>query len=265
MARRRQLEQPNLAQWFSGLRSDYEAARSNRFTRVRSGVLSSGSGADYHYRSESQYLKLMEYARDIDRNDLAVGQTITRAVEQTIGDGFSLDVNTGDDGLDKELKPRWTDWSEDPEQCDVQGEKTFWDMEQLALRDTFVAGDILALPLREGSLEMIEAHRLRTATNTTRNVVHGVLLDERRRRLEYWFTRDEIDPMRAVSRVSDMRRIPAYGEDGFRQVFHVYNPRRVSQTRGVTALAPIFNATTILDDTIFAKLIQSQVLSLIHI
>ena len=261
MARRRRIEQPSLTAWFDGLRADYDAAKSNRFTRVRSGVATGGSGADHHYRSESQYLKLMEYARDLDRNDLAVGQIISRAVDQTIGDGFPLDVNTGDEKVDVDLKASWKDWSEDPEQCDVQGEKTFWDMEQLTLRQTLVDGDILALPLLEGSLEMTEAHRLRTATNTTRNVVHGILLDQRRRRLEYWFTRDEIDPMRPVARVSDMRRIPAYGEDGFRQVFHVYNPRRISQTRGVTALAPIFNATTIIDDTIFAKLIQSQVCS----
>jgi len=270
--RRRNSDQPTMAEWYSGLRADYDAAKTGRFTRRRSGVSASGSGADFHYRSEAQYLKLMEYARDLDRNDLAIGQTITRAVQNTIQDGFKLDVRTGDEKLDKDLAARWTDWTEDAEQCDVAGDLTFWEMEQIVLRSCFVAGDILPLPIRDsgrdsGALQLVEAHRLRTPTNAKLKradgsaVIHGVKIDQQRKRQEYWFTRDDISPMQTVSRVGQVEKIPAYGEDGEKQVFHVYDPRRATQTRGITALAPMFTASTIIDDVIFAKLVQAQVCS----
>ena len=74
MRRRRRIEdQPSLAGWFDGMRADYDAAKSSRFQRKRTGVSLGGSGADYHFRSEADYLRLMEYSRDLDRNDLAIG------------------------------------------------------------------------------------------------------------------------------------------------------------------------------------------------
>jgi capsid protein len=42
-------------------------------------------------------------------------------------------------------------------------------------------------------------------------------------------------------------------------VFHVYNPKRVSQTRGVGALAPVFTLCDQFDDINFAQLVKQQV------
>ena len=49
--------------------------------------------------------------------------------------------------------------------------------------------------------------------------------------------------------------------DGIRQVFHVYDPKRVQVTRGVTQLAPVFSLSGMLEDINFAKLVQQQVVS----
>jgi capsid protein len=49
--------------------------------------------------------------------------------------------------------------------------------------------------------------------------------------------------------------------DGIRQLFHVYNSKRMNQTRGVTALAPIFSLAGMFEDIQFAKLVQQQVVS----
>jgi lambda family phage portal protein len=249
-----------MAEAFAGLRNDYAAAKSNRFRRTRT-VPSLGSGADYHYRSESEFLRILEYARDMDRNDSIVGQTIDRAVTNTIQSGFALDPQTGDEKLDKDLLARWQAWAEDAEACDLAGEHTFADMERLILRSMFVDGDILALQTKTGALELIEAHRLRTPRGTKRNVVHGVLLNDQRRRLEYWLTKRDIDPNSAVHKVSDIRAYPARDGEGRRQVFHIYNPKRVSQTRGISAMAPIFDLLGMFEDIQFAKLVQQQVVS----
>ena len=259
--RRRSPFEASTQEHFDSARSDYAAAKASRYRRKRTGVAASGSGADYHYRNEGDYLRLLELARDMDRNDVIVGQTVDRAVNNCLQDGMVLDVKTGDTGLDKELWYRWEDFSEDPDKCDLQGEMSFADIETLSMRSQMVDGDIFALPNEDGPLEMIEGHRCRKPSSTTRNVVHGILLDANRRRQEYWFTREDLEPTRSVTKVSQIERYPARDEDGHRQVFHIYNPKRVSQTRGVTAFAPIFDPLGMFEDINFANLVRSQITS----
>ena len=125
---------PNLAESFAELRADYSAAKQSRFRRRRTGLNPLGSGADYHYRSEGDYLRIMEYARDMDRNDCIVGQTVDRAVGNEIQDGFCQTPQTGDRQIDRDLSARWDAWAADADQCDLAGEKTFWDQEQFVSR-----------------------------------------------------------------------------------------------------------------------------------
>jgi lambda family phage portal protein len=250
-----------LAENFLDLKADYAAARASRFRRVRTGIPSLGAGSDYHYRNESDWLRVLEYARDMDRNDCIVGQTIDRAVLNTIQTGFDLEPQTGDPELDKDLWQRYCDWSCDPNQCDEAGELTVWQMDELALRHRFVDGDIFINPLDNRHLQLVEAHRARTPSNTKKNVIHGVLLSPTRRRLEYWFTRDDIDPMQSVSRVSDMKPYAAWTADGEKAVLQIYDPKRVSQTRGLSALMPIFDVSGMFEDVQFAKLVQQVVVS----
>ena len=250
----------NIADAFTRLKSDYSAARTSRFRRRRQGVPTMGAGADYHYRSESDYLRLMEEARDFDRNDMAVGQMIDRAVSNTIQDGFSILPDTGDKAINKELKAKWVDWIETPDECHIEGELTFWEMEQLNLRHILVDGDIIDLPNADsGGLELVEGHRLRTPNNTTRNVVHGVLLEEStRKRLQYWFTRENLNPLSALRLVSDVKQFDVRDAAGNRQIFHPYRRKRASQTRGVTAFAPIFDLCGMFEDIQVATLFQRQ-------
>jgi lambda family phage portal protein len=257
----RRASEPTLNESFAELRSDYNAARSSRFRRRRTGVSPMGSGADYHYRSEADYLRMMEQARDMDRNDAIAGPVLDRAKLNAIQDGFTLDVDTGDEVLDEELAARWQAWCEDPDECDLAGEFTFYDLEQLIYRSALLDGDCFVLPQKEGSLQVVEAHRCRTPKRTERNVVHGVLLDANRRRKQYWFTKDDIDPLAPLVKVSDIVAYEARSRDGQKQVLHVADPRRLTQTRGITAFAPIFDALAMIEDINFAKLVQQQVVS----
>ena len=260
MVRRKRItDAGSTAENFADLRSDYNAARSSRFRRTRTGVSIAGASADFHYRNQSAYLRMMELARDMDRNDCIVGQTVDRAVANTLQDGIQLAPQTGDEGLNKELSDRWLQWGSEADQCDLAGELTWWDIEELALRQSFVDGDVVVLPHRDGALKMVEAHRVRTPTNTKRNVVHGVLMDEYRKHLEYWISKDDVDPSRALRLVSEIHPYPVRDEEGNRQVFHVMvSKKRISQTRGVTAFAPIIDLMGQFEDINFAKLIQQQ-------
>jgi lambda family phage portal protein len=248
----------DVGQYMQQRRADYDAAKTSRFRRVRK-IPSAGADADYHYANETDYLRIIENARDMARNDVVVGPLVERAVMNTIQSGFAVDPQTGDAGVDAELSARWVEWSNDPDAVDLAGELSFTDVEQHAFRSMIVDGDIIALPTTSGHLELIEAHRCRSP-KTKRNVVHGVLLDSNRKRVEYWLTVGEARTTSTV-RVKDMRRIPVRDQAGRRQVFHVYNPRRVSQTRGVSALAAAFDELGIFQDVQFAKLVQQQIVS----
>src|SRR5690606_15988721 len=172
-----------------------------------------------------------------------------------------LDPRTSDRGLNSELISRWREWADSPKSAHVAGEYDFAELARFVLRQTIVDGDILVLPLENGALQLIEAHRLRTPRNTARNVVHGVLLDELRTPIEYWVTREDVDPMQSVSRVADMARYPARDELGVGAVFHVLRADGIRQARGIAAFVTCFEPAEMHDDIQVAKLVQQKVCS----
>ena len=89
----------------------------------------------------------------------------------------------------------------------------------------------------------------------------GVLMDDDRKRLEYWVTNEDIDIWSALNLISDVTGFPVRDANGVRQVAHIYDPKRVTQTRGVSAFAPIFDALGMYEDINFARIIQQQIVS----
>lgn len=250
---------PSLAEAFGQIKSDYRAGKSSRFMSRLRGVSSSGSGADYHIRNPMQWLYQLELIRDFDRNNYIVGQAITRLVANVIQEGIVLDPNTGDDEIDTDLKARWKEWGEDPDQCDYEQEHDWHTMEVLGLAAIIRDGDFIDLPRSNGSLQTVEAHRLRTPTGTSLNVVNGILLDPTTaRRKQYWITKEDIDPLHQLRLVSDIEKIDARDANGFRQVFHIYKPRRVSQRRGISMLVPVSDVIGMENDLQFSMLVKAQ-------
>lgn len=255
----------SLASVYQDLRADFRAGKDTRFVSKLTGVDPMGSGADYHYRQESQWLHMLERARHYQRNDQVVGQGVRRLVANVVQDGFRLDPQTSDEATDAMIKEDWQAWATDADQCHSEGELVFSEIEALAFSSVVVDGDVFALPLETGRLEMIEAHRCRTPRNTKRNVVHGVLMDDAAKRLEYWFTRDNLGLRTPLARVADVKPYAARDDDGHRQVIHLYMPSRFSQRRGVSALCPVSDTVGMHDDVEFATLIKSQMAALIAI
>ena len=264
MARRN--EKFSLASIYEDLRQDFRAGKDTRFVSKLRGVSPMGSGADYHYRSESQWLHMLERCRHYQRDDQVVGQAVRRLTANIVQDGFRLDPNTGDDEADADIKAQWAAWSTDPDQCHNEGEMCFSEMESTALSSIVVDGDTFCLPLQTGALQWVEAHRCRTPRNTKQNVVHGVLLDENARRMQYWFARQELGLNQSLNRVSDVVKYDARDpQTGQRQVLHLYFPYRFSQRRGISALAPVSDTVGQTDDVLFATLVKSQIAALIAI
>ncbi|MDX9862467.1 MAG: phage portal protein [Rhodospirillales bacterium] len=250
-----------MADAFTRARADYDAARKTRFKRDRGNMVrSTGAAADYHYRTEQAYFGMIEEARELFRNHALIGQAVRRLVANILCGGFTLDVNTGDKSLDADLYARWYDWAESPDKCDIQGEQDFHGLEKLTLQQVIVDGDLITLPTIDGELQQIEGHRLRTPFRTSRNIVHGVELnndDKPRRREAYWIAYEDVEAYYPVPKASEMTRYPAR-VDGVRQVFHHYLPDRTSQTRGVSAFTAPMETAGMGDDLAYAQLVKAQ-------
>lgn len=247
----------SIAGTMDSIRADYDMSRENRFIRRRIGLAPQGGSSDWHYRMEAKYYEDIEKARDMDRNDAIVGQTIDRAVSNIVQDGFSLDPQTGDKKLDEDLWQRWVGWANDAEQCDIAAKFTFHDFESQAMRSCLLDGDCFTLALDGGYLQFIESHVVQTSQKEADTVL-GVTLEDTGKHIAYWLRHDSID---LLGPKKQSEQVDVYDSDGLRQAFHVFNPKRSTQTRGVTALAPIFSLAGMFEDIQFAKLVQQQVVS----
>lgn len=267
IAARRQFEESgSLGAAMMEVRADYQAAKEKSYRKRREGIPAQGSGADWHFRNDADYLKVMEAARDMARNHSLIGPAINQTVSNAIQGGFTLEPRTGDSGLDAELFDRFAAWAKDPNLCDAAGEETFLGFEELALRQWLVDGDCWWLLTETGAMQAVEAHRIRTPWGigkTRVRIAHGVELDALRRRLAVWICKDEIDPLRQAPKIDGFERFACRGEDGQRQVLQVYDPKRASQTRGVSAAAAICDPASFFDDLCLAASIKAQVANLV--
>lgn len=268
MARRRDNEAQSLSTEFRSqyedYRAEYDIGGTGRYLPTPKGIRSTGSGADYHYENESKFFRAIERARHFDRNNMVIGQGVNRLAANLVqGDGFTLDVKTGDEKADKDLRDEWYAWCEDAEACDFEGERTFQEMELLAARTIPVDGDIFCLPLQDGHLQWIEAHRCRRpASSRSKHCIHGVNLDpDSAKRKSFYFTKEDIGPLGAVKTLQDVVEVQTRDDEGDRQVLQLYYPGRFSQRRGVTAFAPVALPIQYHDDIQFANLVAAQVQS----
>lgn len=248
---------------FDSARADYDAMRESRFVRRRLGLAPQGGSADYHVRNEPQYLDLIEKARDMARNDNVIGKTIEKAATNCVQNGFVLDPKTGDKALDADLKARWKEFANNPDECDIQGESTWNEIEHTVVTSILRDGDIFAIGTQDGQVQMIEGHLVRNPyafKKNKLNTVIGIELNQYRKPTRYHIRQEPNDPFRTSNR-STSTAYRARDAQGHKQVFHIYDRTRFSQTRGVTALAPVFQIGGMFEDINFAKVVQQQVAS----
>jgi capsid protein len=256
--------------------SQWGAAKESRFRRERD-IPSNGSGADYHWASEPDYYKVMEYARAMERDDVVIGPGLDKAAQLTVGGGPTFKPDSGNDKYNLAWWELWEEYRKSPSMCDVSRENDWGQLCRLVHHSTLRDGDVIALAVQTGegksmnvATQLIEAHQIRSPRynleRIEQNIHLGVKLDSKRARTHYYYAQEAREPHQQfdekdLRRIQTWRQIPGMGE--FRQLFHVYHPRRASQTRGVTALAPAFDTAGMFEDLNFAKLVQSLVISCI--
>jgi capsid protein len=245
------------------MRADYGMTKPSRFKRDRSGFDPMGSGADYHIRSQSQYLKMIELARELEREDPYARQAVRRVVNAVQPGAATVDPQTGDKSINAILFDLWEEWSTDPLKCHAAGKMSWRKMTNVGFARTLVDGDYIGLPLTSGAIQTLEGHRLRSPdTGRSFRGVCGVESTNEGRPTRYWITKEPINPNERA-KVSDVTSYPAFDSDGNPLVHHVYDDERFTQSRGITRFAGVYDVSGMRDDLQFANLVRAQVASCI--
>jgi signal peptide peptidase SppA len=263
----RQADAPNVAAMFRELKTEYDAAKTDSvYRRPVGGVNWLGSSADYHTRFDHNYLKIVEGAYNLARNDTVVGALVRRGVQNVLRSGYGYRARTGDAVLDEAIDADLREWATTPSMCDASARFTLHDLANQTMFADEVSGDSFILPRSSGTLQMVEGYRCRTPrSGDTSRIVLGVERDGNRRPIAYWFIPDDLDPLREIVNLADPTRYPACDANGNEQVWHIFDAQRYSQTRGISSLAPIFDTVGLFSEIQFALLTKQQVQACIAI
>ncbi len=248
----------SVSEWHAREQASYNSAKRSRLRRDRI-VPSSGAPGDFHLLG-NDYLRIMEYARAIDRDDSVLPSILDRAEINTTQSGFGLDFDTGDLTLDQDLMGGWCEHTENPELIDASGELCFDEMLSMAFRQSMVDGDIWALLTDSGVIQWFEADRVRTPYGLdTRNIAHGVEMNDNRKQIAIWLTAAIVGTLATMYNPSEMYKVPVRDDDGLRRMLQIkMGVQRTTLTRGISIYQRLFDLSGMHDDTQFAAILKQQ-------
>jgi hypothetical protein len=237
----------------------YASGESSRMNPVPKGINPFGTDADYHYRTEYNYFLHVERARASVRNHPLVEQGINRLIANLRLGEETLDVDSGDEAVDADHQQWFANWGSDPKQCDFEQTRNFGQIAQQSFFNEVVDGDIVHLPLREGSLQTWENHHLRTPwghrpTNSDRNgIIHGAEVRDGKT-VAYWLTPSNLSFSQMVPRNGQSKRFPVFDAAGNKITFWLGFTHRFAQRRGISRLSAPRDAMTGFDDLNYAHI-----------
>lgn len=236
----------------------YLSGDADRMNPVPRGINPLGTDADYHYRTERNYFLHVERGRHAVRNHPLVEQGINRLVANLRLNRITLDVESGDKGVDAECKAFWRTWSANPSMCDHEHRRTF---QQIACQSMFSQvqdGDIIHLPTADGCIQTWESHHLRNpwgrmpTGSDVRGIIHGVEVNDGRT-IGFWITPRNLLFNQVVQR-GESRFHAAYDGQGNKLVFWLGFTHRFGQRRGISRLSAPREAMQGFDDLNYAHI-----------
>lgn len=147
-----------------------------------------------------------------------------------------------DEEINQKLEAIFDEFSK-PKNCDTEARKSFFRMQAMTVENLLAAGEILTnkVSIRESpglprlKLQMIEPEQLdNTKEMHGQNEIRmGVEVNRMGRPIAYWFSQAAPGEVgrRGFTRLGNPKRIKAA------DVYHVFLPERVNQTRGISWLA----------------------------
>lgn len=201
-------------------------------------------------------------SRDLERNNPLATGTLATVTTNVVGTGIfpmaRLDpVRLGLKAervaeIELAMGAEFDLWA-DTTLADDTCEQDFWGLQDLTLRSQLLSGDCFSVPRYERrgaspyqlAVQVIEADRCgnppgRGDGSTMpggAEMVSGIEIDKRGRAVAYWFA--DRHPGEVLRRSLRWERLPAWGPNGNRAVFHHFRRQRPGQTRGVPYFAPV--------------------------
>lgn len=243
--------------------ASYAAGESNRMNPTPKGVDPLGTDADYHYRTERNYFLMVERGRAAVRNHPLVEQGINRLIANLkLGDN-TLDVDSGDERLDADIKAEWLAWCGETQSgrnlCDYEGARSFQEIARQSFFSQVQDGDVVHLPLIDGRIQTWESHHLRCPYGhrpsglATDGIVHGVEV-RNGQTVAYHITPHTLAPGQRLASRGMTRRFAAQDEQGIKLVYWLGFRHRFYQRRGISRLSAPRDAMNGFDDLNYANI-----------
>nr|WP_320132340.1 phage portal protein [uncultured Holophaga sp.] len=201
---------------------------------------------------------LLARSTALERDDALAGGAIAEMATSVVGTGLGLHPEPAMRilGWTQDQTTEWAEiakerfhlWASSPCECDIQRKRNFYQAQAIAYRTVASRGDAFALmPKRRhpggiwaAKFQLLEGDRClnpRSAPDTDR-LSQGVETDEVGGVLRYHFCRRH--PQGSLTlKPEDWTSVEAWGQDGRRQVLHLYHEHRLDIRRGYPLLAPV--------------------------
>lgn len=226
--------------------------------RARPNPLSMGPRQE----TEAGREKLLQTARDLDRNNGWAHGVFQALTDNIVGDGIMPEVQIRGPrgGLKTELNDfverEWAEWAK---ACDRDRQTSFYDLEALVERELWVAGEVLVQhTVRDGRLvlELIQSERLANKTEEKTagggKILQGIEYDAQQRIVAYWIYPD--DPADGGAANAPIRVKAS-------EILHLYHPDRIGRIRGLTRIHPVANTFSALAQYLDYELTRARIVA----
>jgi len=205
--------------------------------------------------------ELRSASRDLVRNNPLAGGAISTVTTSVVGCGLSVQPRvlakrlnlSNEQALEwqREAKDLFELWASNALWCDVTGQMTFYEIQELAFRSALESGDVFALlPMeRTGNepiqikIQLIEGDRVCNPDKmpTSNSLAAGIEVNAAGRPIRYHVA--EHHPGGHVMGKNQWQAIEAFGDKtGRRNILHLMTRLRPGQRRGVPYLAPVIES-----------------------
>jgi lambda family phage portal protein len=210
---------------------EYDATMYNRQRRVPSQL----QGAE-GFRSNYDRVEMMKRARDLDQNFGLVRSLLLKFATH-VAANITYQARTTDQNVNSDVEAYWNSWWD---KCDLSGRHTGSILMQIATMSMLRDGDFFFILVRDqdGNLRLqgVEADRIGDPfrTYTSLNLIGGIHINQETG------APDGYDVyLRTFGNAYMFQATIAAN-----QVFHLYDPLRIDQYRGVTAFCTAINDAT---------------------
>lgn len=233
----------------------YEAASKGRRT---DGWKTAGTSANAEIRTG--LIVTRNRARALVRDNPYAARGVSIIAANMVGYGIKTTPQTANKKTSPKLLKAWQAWAETT-QCDADGQRTMYGLQELAARCIVESGEILirrvwrkdaglTVPMQIQVLEPDFLDSAKNGKNGSNVVIQGIEYDKTGRRIGYW-----LYPNHPGDGMGNAQSTLVSASE----VLHVYRADRAGQVRGVTWFAPVVIRLRDFDEYEDAQLIRQKI------